>query len=725
MALLGKIRSLGPVALISVIGLALFAFVFSTGSGTIVDIFNSEKSTIGVINEDEIDISYFRQKVELRQRQIRGQQSNIQIVNQVWDREVYSKVMQGQFDKLGLSIERDFIIDLLKKSSLFQGSPAIETYEEFADQEGNFDQEKLTNFISNLKAIAPETSILGGIPISYDAWTDFEQQVSFNGMLQSYFSLVRSGTMGTLTEGEFDYNLENDKVEIDLIQIPYSSINDSLVNVSSTEIKDYINRFPKKFEVESSRDFIFVEFSADPSENDKKFILSSLKSLLNDSQNTNSTQSVTATKGFATTSDNESFVNSNSDDYFVDRYVLKSFFNVKYSDSIVSLAQNEVFGPYEDSGFYKLTKMLSVKDSVNKVKVRHILIPYRGAVRADASIIKSQDEAKATADSIYDILKNNSTKFNSLLSLSSDKVSNEKGGVIEFDHANNALAPQFKEFSTQNSKGSLGVVGTDFGFHVIEILDQTFQDSYKVATISKKIVASDETINSQNKKHRNFQISSKNSSFESAAEESDYEINTVTKIGELDENIPGLKPNREIVKWAFDKSTKLNQFKSFKSNNGGHIVVKITSIDNKGLMSTDRASATANPEIVKEKKASLIKSRLPSFKDLESLAKNEDQQIKKSITINMKNPILSEFGKEPLVVGTAFGLKEGEISDPISGQSGVYVLKVNKIIPAKLIESYQASADKVGKAKESDINSKLFEALKDAALIEDNRAFFY
>ena len=304
-------------------------------------------------------------------------------------------------------------------------------------------------------------------------------------------------------------------------------------------------------------------------------------------------------------------------------------------------------------------------------------------------------------------------------------MSNEKGGVIEFDHANNALAPQFKEFSTQNSKGSLGVVGTDFGFHVIEILDQTFQDSYKVATISKKIVASDETINSQNKKHRNFQISSKNSSFESAAEESDYEINTVTKIGELDENIPGLKPNREIVKWAFDKSTKLNQFKSFKSNNGGHIVVKITSINNKGLMSTDRASATANPEILKEKKASLIKSRLSSFKDLESLAKNEDQQIKKSITINMKNPILSEFGKEPLVVGTAFGLKEGEISDPISGQSGVYVLKVNKIIPAKLIESYQASADKVGKAKENDINSKLFEALKDAAVIEDNRAFFY
>ena len=142
-------------------------------------------------------------------------------------------------------------------------------------------------------------------------------------------------------------------------------------------------------------------------------------------------------------------------------------------------------------------------------------------------------------------------------------------------------------------------------------------------------------------------------------------------------------------------------------------------------MSTERASVTAKPEILKEKKASLIKSRLSSFKDLESLAKNEEQQIKKSITINMKNPILSEFGKEPLVVGTAFGLKEGEISDPISGQFGVYVLKVNKIIRAKLIESYQASADKVGKAKENDINSKLFEALKNATMIEDNRAFFY
>ena len=153
MALLGKIRSLGPVALISVIGLALFAFVFSTGSGTIVDIFNSEKTTIGVINEDEIDRDYFQDKVDRLKRQVRGQQSNIQVINQVWDREVYTKVMQDQFDKLGLSIEKDFIIELLKKSSLFQGGPAIETYEEFLNEEGNFDQNKLSNFISNLRLL--------------------------------------------------------------------------------------------------------------------------------------------------------------------------------------------------------------------------------------------------------------------------------------------------------------------------------------------------------------------------------------------------------------------------------------------------------------------------------------------------------------------------------------------------------------------------------------------
>jgi parvulin-like peptidyl-prolyl isomerase len=91
----------------------------------------------------------------------------------------------------------------------------------------------------------------------------------------------------------------------------------------------------------------------------------------------------------------------------------------------------------------------------------------------------------------------------------------------------------------------------------------------------------------------------------------------------------------------------------------------------------------------------------------------------------MKNPTLSGAGREPLVIGTAFGLKEGETSELIEGNAGVYVVQVKKRTDATALTSYQAAANRVGQAKESAANTQLYNALKDAAEIEDNRAVFY
>ena len=141
-------------------------------------------------------------------------------------------------------------------------------------------------------------------------------------------------------------------------------------------------------------------------------------------------------------------------------------------------------------------------------------------------------------------------------------------------------------------------------------------------------------------------------------------------------------------------------------------------------MSVESGSATAIPEIRKEKKAEIIKNRINS-KDIDYIADNENQAIKSAVALNMKNPTLSGAGLEPLVIGTAFGLDEGNISEPISGNKGVYIVQVTKITPATELNSYQATANRVGKAKENAVNSQLLNALKDAAEIEDNRAIFY
>ena len=715
MAVLNKIRQ-RSIFLIIVIALALFSFVIG-------DIFNNldsssaADSAIATINGVDIERNEFMTKVENIQRQSNGSMTNTQAMNRAWDNEVRAKVMQSQYDALGLSVERDYMRSLLEQN--------LGSFEEFKNEAGLFDQDKLNEFIANLKAIAPETTTLGGSAIDYKSWTNFEQNVAISGVQQAYFNMVKSGITGTLTEGELDYQLENDKVDLKYVQIPYSSVADSTITVKSSEIKAYMKRFPKKYEVEASRDLVFVEFKEEASLADEQAIKADLSALISDREEFNEAANATQTiVGFKNTKDNASFVNSYSADNFNDNYVFKSAFASDQADKISGLAEGEIYGPYKESGFYKLSKMVSLKRIPDSAKVRHILTPFVGSTRADASVTKTEAEAKTTADSIYKVLKRNRSKFKSLLSLSSDKVSNEKDGVIEFAYTA-GFAPEFKAYSFENPKGSLGVVRTDFGYHVIEILGQgTFQQAYKVATISQAIEPSVETVDEVFKNKSKFEIAVADADFETVAAENNYEVRPVSSIKELDENIPGLGAQRAIVRWAFDDSASEGDFKSFNTTAGGFVVVKLTGVNTAGLMSTESGSVTALPEIRKEKKAEIIKDRI-SATTLDEIATAEDQTIKTAVAVNMKNPTLSGAGREPLVIGTAFGLEEGATSGLISGNSGVYAVQVTKVTAAAALPSYQAAANRVGKAKENAVNTQLYNALKDAAEIEDNRAVFY
>ena len=172
MAVLGKIRALGPVALISVIGLALFAFVFSTGSGTVTDVFKADEfnqSRVAVVNGIEMDRTDFMQKVDNIEQQNRGSRSSIQAMNSVWNSELKKLVLQSEYEKIGIQIEREMMRDFLKTNLL--------AFEDFQDENGEFDETKLNQFILNLKEISPETMELQGSLVNYQSWNNFEENI--------------------------------------------------------------------------------------------------------------------------------------------------------------------------------------------------------------------------------------------------------------------------------------------------------------------------------------------------------------------------------------------------------------------------------------------------------------------------------------------------------------------------------------------------------------------
>ena len=136
--------------------------------------------------------------------------------------------------------------------------------------------------------------------------------------------MVKSGITGTLTEGELEYQLENDKLDLKYVQIPYSSIADSTITVKTSEIKAYMKRFPNKYKVEASRDLVFVEFKEEASAKDEQAIQADSSALISDREEFNEAANATQTLlGFKNTTDNAGFVNSYSADNFNDNYVFK------------------------------------------------------------------------------------------------------------------------------------------------------------------------------------------------------------------------------------------------------------------------------------------------------------------------------------------------------------------------------------------------------------------
>ena len=716
MAILNQIRQ-RSLFLILVIAMALFSFVLAdvirNASGSSLP----DQNVIATINGIEMEREDFMKKVENLERQNRGSGTNVQSMNTVWDIELRKSVLASEFDKLGITVERDLMRDLLKNNLL--------SFDEFKDSQGEFDQRKLNEFISNLKEISPETMDLQGAQVNYESWNNYESNIASSGLEKIYFDLIRSAINSTVFEGKTQYNYENDNVDLKYIKIPFSTIPDSLVKVTKSDVKKYMKKNENDYQVKASRNLIYVKFQENPSKYDEKQIENQLTELLNDREEFDF-ESKTNKKilGFKNTRDNEEFLNLNSAIKLYDSYVFENSFSKEMAPIIYSLNKGEVYGPYKEGEFIKITKLVDTKRIPDSVKVRHILIPYSGSLRSDPNETTTEEQAKKTADSIYRIVLRRPSKFKSLLSLSSDVASNENDGEIEFSYID-GFAPEFRDFSFENRVGKISVVETDFGFHIIEILSQSKRkNAVKVANLGLKVEASERTIDSIFNITSKFEIATEKSNFRDVASEFNYKVNPVNNIRELNENIPGVGSQRAIVRWAYNPDTNLDDIRRFNLQNGGYLVAMLTSINPEGLMSIDKASITSIPKIRNEKKAKMIMDKIKG-RSLDDISSSQNQTIQTALAVNMKNPVLSGTGNEPNVVGYAFGIDEGVTSKGIIGNNGVFYVKVDRIKYANVMSNYQNYTNFLNSITLGSYNSKVYEALLESAEIEDNRHLFY
>ncbi len=706
MAVLNKIRQ-RSVFLIAIIALALFSFVLADVIRNKSRFSTKSANTIATINGQDIEREDFARQVEAYQQNMGPNASSGQAMNMVWNLRLRQALLEEQFDELGIRVEEAQVKNMVAQQ--MANNP------NFLNEAGMFDENKLKEYVATIKATSPQ---------AYQQWLDFENNVAKSAREQIYFNLVRAGVTATLLEGEQVYRFANDNVDLEFVNVPFTSIPDAEVEVSKSEIKDYIDEHSEQFQTEATRDIQYVKYTESASIEDEAEVKAEVNGLLENKTEYNAvTKANDTVAGFGSTSDYESFVNENSDEKYSDKFVFKSDLPKEHADALFNLSEGETYGPYKDNGSYKISRLVATKQIPDSSKARHILIAFQGSPIGQ-NITRSKEEAKALADSLASVVKSSKDKFASLASeYSADTSNKEEAGELGW-FTPGIMVPAFNDFVFQNNKGSIGVVETQFGYHVIEIEDQTEkQKAVKFATVSREIQPSEKSLNDLFADVTKFELGAREKDFTELAQENNLEVRPVKEIGELEENIPGVGAQRRIVQWAFNEDTENGDIKRFDVSDG-YIVAQVTGINEKGLKSVEAASSTVIPILQKEKKAEIIKEKI-SGSSLEEIAKNNSTSVNTANAVNRNSPILPGVGSEPFVVGAAFGLPEGKVSTPLTGQKGVFVIKVLKKTEAPEMESYRPYATRETSARRATVNNEVFEALKESADIEDNRARFY
>ncbi|MGB0788296.1 MAG: peptidylprolyl isomerase [Marinirhabdus sp.] len=704
MAVLNKIRQRS--VFIIIIAMALFAFVLSDiirNGG-----FSSDKTqdTVAVVNGRDIPRQEFMEQVEAAQRSLGPNGSNVQAMNMVYDSELRRVLYEEQLETLGMEVGEKHLNNAL--------SFALANNPTFQNEAGLYDQGKVNEYVATIKSTSPQM---------YQQWQDFIKSTKQGILQNTYNTMVQAGMVATATDAEREYRFENDRVNFQYVHIPYTTIPDADIAVSEEEIKAYIQEHPNDFEVEPKADIEYVLVREDPSDTDVEAFRDQMEGLVNTKVEFNNVAKTNDTvQGFATVADHVAFVNNNSDQTYQDRWYFKQDMPEAIQDTLFNQAVGALYGPYKMGNTFRLSKIVAQRSMPDSVKARHILISWEG-LQTGAGLTRTKEEAKTLADSINTAVNGQPSKFGPLAAkYSADNSNKDKGGDLGY-FTPGAMVPKFNDFVFDNPQGTVGVVETRFGYHIVEIEDQKNpQRAVKVATVVKEVEPSEKTLNDVFAKATKFEVAAKDGDFKAIAEAQGLETRPVNKIGVLDANLPGIGDNRAIVNWAFNEETAVGDVKRFSIPNG-YVIAHLTRKDPKGLLSVAEATPTVAPILRNGKKAEKIREGI-SGETLEAIAAQQGITVQDASAVTMASPTIPGAGNEPKVVGAAFGTKALGTPGLINGEKGVYKIMVLSRVDAPTLDNYESYKNQLN-TKIGNAGTKILDALKNAAEIEDYRANFF
>ena len=706
MATIQRIRQRSGL-LVVVVFVALIAFLlgdlFRSGGSK----FFGDPNIIGTVNGRDItrqELSQGMEELRAGNPEQYANTSSIQLANFVWNNIVTEELLSAELSAAGMSVsQQEIYFDIITNPNIRQN---------FAGANGQFDENMFKSYIAQVRENrdASEQSVE-----MWTQWLAFERAVASQAQNFKYTNAIEKAIFMPTGLAEAEIMRGDAQHPAQYVYVPYIDVNEDEIAVTDEDAKRYYNANKGDFEQEEGRNIEFINFPLAPSESDREAVRAELASLSLEWMNEE---------------DDSVFVNLHSDVRFQSEYYTVTELVGTGLDTLVD-GQSVGYqkGPIDLGGAFAVVKLVDRKIVPDSVQARHILIPFAGATRADESITRNPQEARVLADSLYAYLEENPSAFESVSEeFSSDIVAKEKGGDLGY-FSRGSMAKPFENFCFFKKNGSMGVVPTQFGWHVIQVTDQNgSNDVYKIGQIIREILPSEETIQGLYNQASGYAAEAQTAEdYRTLASDKGFFLRPARNLGRFEEVVSGLGASRRVVRWAWDEDREEGNIGLLENDGKGYVVVVLTDKLNEGTTSFELVQGQCLEAAKKEAKKALITERLESAlkeaPSIEAVAAATGKEVR-TLSFRISQFNIAGVGNEAAVVGTICGLEPGSLSGVITGDNGAFVAITSPATPAPAID-YSNMAQNTQRSIRNLVGTQAYKALEEKAKIEDMRYMMF
>lgn len=634
-----------------VFGVVIFGLIlFMLGA----DLFSKQSmfqsTDVGEVDGKSITREEFVKQMEVATQLYGGQASGNNLEDLAWNQVVFNNFYVEEYAKAGITVSAEEEQDLLQGDNMhevikqFFGSP--EGVKQFL---ASFEDENMT--------VDDKKRRIG-------IWKALKEYVISDRLRKKYEALITKTEYVTVADAKEEYKTINDKVELKYVFVPYSSIVDSTIEVSDSDLKAYLNDHKNEFEVEEGRSIEFAIFNITPSSNDSLRIYEEVSALKED---------------FKNASNDSVFVSLNSE-------TQKALYDAKVQDlpesiqnEFSNLAVGNVYGPFPAASGYQLTKIVKVlTDTLYSAKASHILFQTRQD--------DTEEKKKEQKDKALQILKEiqEGASFEAMAAQYGSDGTASRGGSLGW-FGKGVMVKPFEDAIFGASKSGVlpKLVETQFGYHIVRIDVPKTNKKFTVASVDRKIETFDATKDSIYRVADELSANVKDtatlrSGLKGLKNVVRYEQPNVEKSART---ITAVNEAYEVVKWLYADDRDVNDVSKVFTIQDKYVVALVTGMREKGTAPLEDVRDQIKPRVLAELKAAKIKEKLTTEGALEAIAKSYGSAAQSGSLseVTLSSGSLSSLGYEPEAVGYAFGLTKGQRTAPITGENGVYILElVNK-----------------------------------------------